>query len=89
MEKGISTKIDDELLRDIHICAAKKGVSIQQYVTDLIEKDLFPERFPEITENQPERLKGVLDVMNRALGDIAGILRGEQKQAASGMAMEL
>ena len=46
MAKGISIRVDEELLRDIHVRAAEKGLSTQQYVTKLIERDLFPERFP-------------------------------------------
>lgn len=33
MANSIAIKVDEELLRDIHIRAAEKGLSIQQYVT--------------------------------------------------------
>lgn len=58
MAKGIAIKIDEGLLRDIHVHAAEKGMSTQQYVTELIERDLFPERFPELTEDQTQGCGG-------------------------------
>lgn len=49
MAKGVSIKVSEELLRDIHAHAARKGVSTQQYMNTLIERELFPERFPQLT----------------------------------------
>ena len=77
MANSIAIKVDEELLRDIHIRAAEKGLSIQQYVTGLIERDLFPERFPQITESQMEQLKAAMEIW------------GNQEQNANGMSMEL
>ena len=67
MANGISIKIDDELLRNIHVRAAKKGVSVQRYMNSLIERDLFPERFPQLTEEQIQQLKTALELVNQAL----------------------
>lgn len=67
MASGISIKIDDELLRNIHVRAAQKGVSVQQYMNGLIERDLFPERFPQMTGEQMKQLKMALKLVNQAL----------------------
>ena len=61
MANGISIKIDDELLRNIHVRAAQKGVSVQRYMNGLIERDLFPERFPQLTGDQRQQLKTALE----------------------------
>ena len=68
MAKGISIRIDEELLRDIHVRAAQRGVSTQQYMNTLIERDLFPERFPQLTGEQVSHLKAALEMVDRALG---------------------
>ncbi|WP_300763746.1 hypothetical protein [uncultured Oscillibacter sp.] len=67
MANGISIKIDDELLRNIHVRAARKGVSVQRYMNSLIERDLFPERFSQLTEEQIQQLKTALELVNQAL----------------------
>ena len=88
MAHSIAIKVDEELLRDIHIRAAEKGLSIQQYVTGLIERDLFPERFPQITESQMEQLKAAMEMVDQALGDVTEILWGNQEQSMGGMSMK-
>ena len=87
MAKGISIKIDEELLRDIHVRAAEKGLSIQQYVTRLIERDLFPDRFPQLTDDQLNQLRSAMELVDQALGDVADILWGSSEQTAGGMTM--
>ena len=67
MANGISVKIDDKLLLDIHVRAAQKGVSVQRYMNGLIERDLFPERFPQLTGDQIQRLKTALELVNQVL----------------------
>lgn len=87
MAKAIAIKIDEDLLRDIHVRAAERSVSIQQYVTELIEKDLFPERFPQMTADQKVRLKAAMEAVDQALEDVADILWGSSEQTSSGMTM--
>ena len=89
MAKVIAIKIDEGLLRDIHAHAAEKGMSTQQYVTELIERDLFPERFPELTEDQKIRLKDAAEAVNRAAGEVADVLRDSLGQAPEDMVMSL
>ncbi len=52
MAKGVAIKVDEVLLQDVHVRAAERGLSIQQYVNSLIEKDLFPERRPRLNDRQ-------------------------------------
>lgn len=89
MAKGIAIRIDEDLLRDIHVRAAEKGMSTQQYVTELIERDLFPERFPELTEDQKARLRDAAEAVDRAAGEVADALRGGSEQTPEGMVMSL
>ncbi len=79
MAKGIAIKINDDLLRDIHVRAAERGLSTQQYITGLIERNLFPERFPQLTEEQMERLNTALEMIDQALGGVSGILQDHPK----------
>ncbi len=88
MANSIAIKVDEELLRDIHIRAAEKDLSVQGYVTQLIERDLFPERFPQITESQMEQLKAAMEMVDQALGDVTEILWGNQEQSMGGMSMK-
>ena len=85
MAKGVSIKVDEELLRDIHVRAAEKGVSTQQYVIELIERDLFPERFLQLTDDQLIQLRSAMELVDQALGDVAEILWGGSEQTAGGM----
>ena len=92
MVKGVSIRVDEELLRDIHVRTAEKGLSIQQYVTGLIERDLFPERFPQLTDDQLtddqlNQLRSAMELVDQALGDVADILWGSSEQTAGGMTM--
>ena len=87
MAKGIAITVDEGLLRNIHVRAAEKGLSTQQYVTGLIERDLFPERFPQLTDDQLKRLKDAMELVDQALGDVTDILWGGSGQTAGGMTM--
>ncbi len=89
MAKGVAIKIDEELLRDIHIRTAEQGISTQQYITELVEKDLFPERFPQLTDDQKSRIKEAVDVINQALDNVADILCVSLEHAPDSMTMAL
>lgn len=87
MAKAVAIKVNEDLLRSIHVRAAARGVSTQQYVTELIERDLFPERFPELTEDQKARIRDAAEAVNRAAGEVADILRGGSEQTSNRMTM--
>lgn len=42
-EKTITIRIDEELHKDIKVHIAKKGISLKDYLLELIEKDLYGE----------------------------------------------
>ena len=65
----------------------KERLNAQQCLSKVIAMDLFPERFPELTEDQIARLRDTLEVIEQALDDVADILQSEQKQTAGGMGM--
>lgn len=65
----------------------KERLNTQQCLNKVIAMDLFPERFPELTEDQIVRLRDTLDVIEQALDDVADILQSGQEQTAGGMGM--
>nr|WP_326186724.1 hypothetical protein [uncultured Oscillibacter sp.] len=67
MAKAIAIKIDESLFREIHVKAAQKGFSTQQYVTELIKKNLFPARFPKMSERQVEQIRQVAHTLKVSL----------------------
>ena len=83
MAHAIAIKVDEALLRDIHIHAAEKGLSTQQYITGLIERDLFPERFPTLNEVQTELLRSELEQIKKALEQVTALL----EEPENGMVM--
>lgn len=76
MAQMICIKVDAELFREIHIQAAEQGKSIQDYVTGLICRNLFPESFPQWTEGQTEELRAALEQAGGALQRVTDILEG-------------
>lgn len=89
MAKGIAVRINEDLLREVHVRAAARGMSTQQYVTELIERDMFPERFPELTDEQKTRLKDAAEAVNRAAGEVADVLQDSLGQTPEDMVMSL
>ena len=88
MAKAIAIKIDEELFRDIHIQAAKRRLSIEQYVTGLIKQDLFPERFVEhgavMTLEQKEQIKAAAQAASDRASQITDIMNEAQCQMDQG-----
>ena len=54
----LSLRIDDELLDRLRKHAARRGMSVQDYVTQLLVRDDFDERFSAAVE-KTERFYGV------------------------------
>lgn len=88
MAKSIAIKIDEALFRDIHVQAAKRRLSIEQYVTGLIKRDLFPERFTEhgvvLTPEQKEQIRAAAQVANAGARQIEEALAKVQGQLEQG-----
>ena len=77
--KTICIRADEELLKELHIRAAKSQRSLQDYVTDLIRKDLCPYQRISL---QPEQKAALHDLSKEALSvmeKIEDILRPEQQ----------
>lgn len=86
MAKGIAVKVDESLLREIHVKAAQKGLSTQQYITGLIAKDLFPEQSAGLSPEQAERIRQAALGMETDLSQIRETLE-EPPQQSHGHAM--
>lgn len=88
MAKSIAIKIDEALFRDIHVQAAKRRLSIEQYVTGLIKQDLFPERFTEhgvvLPPEQKEQIRAAAQVANAGARQIEEALAKVQGQLEQG-----
>ena len=88
MAKSIAIKIDEALFRDIHVQAAKRRLSIEQYVTGLIKRDLFPERFTEhgvvLTPEQKKQIRAAAQVANAGARQIEEALARVQGQLEQG-----
>lgn len=93
MAKAIAIKIDEELFRDIHIQAAKRRLSIEQYVTGLIRRDMFPERFADpntaLTPAQQAKIKDAAYAVNAGACQITETLAEAQGQTVQDHANEL
>lgn len=55
--KAIAIKVDDALIRQIHVRAAERGLSMQSYINSLIQHDLHPS-----TPISPEQTKVIRDI---------------------------
>ena len=75
MAKSIAIKIDSDLLRDIHIRAAECSISTQQYITGLMERDLYPERFPQLNEEQRGKIRDSMQEIEKAVEAITDVLQ--------------
>lgn len=88
MAKAIAIKIDEESFRDIHVQAAKRRLSIEQYVTGLIQRDLFPERFAGygavMTLEQKEQIKAAAQAASDRASQITDIMNEAQRQMDQG-----
>lgn len=85
MANAIAIKTDEDLFRELHVRAAKKGLSTQEYVTGLIKSDLFPkqtvEQIPELSKDQAEQLKAAVHAMEANLCQIMDVLNGVSEQS--------
>ena len=76
--RSIAIRIEDDLVREIHIRAAEKDLSIQDYVRGLMERDLRPA--PKLTDEQMERLKIAMTAVDEKMRDVAEILEEAKNQ---------
>lgn len=76
--RSIAIRIEDDLFREIHIRAAEKELSIQDYVRGLMERDLHPA--PKLNDEQMERLKIAMTTVDEKMRDVAEILEEARNQ---------
>ena len=62
MAKKLTVKVSGKLLKDIQARSAEFSMSVQEYVTELLERNLYPERFPQISEDQREKIWEAMEV---------------------------
>ena len=78
--KTICIHVDEERLKELHIRAAQSQKSLQDYVTDLIRKDLCPYQQSSLL---PEQKAALNDLSKEALSVVEKMedtLRPEQKE---------
>ena len=75
MEKELVIKTNEKLLTDLQTRSSEFSISVQEYVTDMIERDLYPECFPQVSEDQRAKIWEKMQSIWDALGDIHDILQ--------------
>ena len=85
MAKKLTVKVSGKLLKDIQARSAEFSMSVQEYVTELLERNLYPERFPQISEDQRENIWEAMEVIEEALEDMTDVLQEDYEQVENGM----
>lgn len=85
MAKKLTVKVSGKLLKDIQARSAEFSMSVQEYVTELLERNLYPERFPQISEDQREMIWEAMEVIEEALEDMTDVLQEDYEQVEDGM----
>ena len=75
--------VDEDLLRDIHIRAAQQGASMQEYITELMRRDLHPHA--KLTPEQRSELHALAEQTQEIMEQINTILNeGSQEELRQG-----
>ena len=85
MAKKLTVKVSGKLQKDIQARSAEFSMSVQEYVTELLERNLYPERFPQISEDQREKSWEAMEVIEEALEDMTDVLQEDYEQVEDGM----
>ncbi len=64
-------------------------MSTQQYISELIEQDLHPERFPRLSEAQLERIRDSVQELESTIEDITDVLKEAHVQVEGGMELTM
>ena len=83
--RSLTVKVSGKLLKDIQARSAEFSMSVQEYVTELLERNLYPERFPQISEDQREKIWEAMEVIEEALEDMTDVLQEDYEQVEDGM----
>lgn len=84
MAKELTIKVNKKLLEDVQTRSAEFSMSVQEYVTELLERNLYPERFPQISEDQRAKIWDAMQVIEEALEDMTDVLQEDYEQAKGG-----
>ena len=85
MAKKLTVKVSGKLLNDIQARSAEFSMSVQEFVTELVERNLYPERFPQISEDQRVKIWEAMEVIEEALEDMTDVLQEDYEQVEDGM----
>ena len=84
MAKELKIKVNKKLWEDVQTRSAEFSMSVQDYVTELLERNLYPERFPQISEDQREKIWEAMQVIEEALEDMTDVLQEDYEQVEGG-----
>lgn len=84
MAKELTIKVNKKLWEDVQTRSAEFSMSVQDYVTELLERNLYPERFPQISEDQREKIWEAMQVIEEALEDMTDDLQEDYEQVEGG-----
>lgn len=84
MAKELKIKVNKKLWEDVQTRSAEFSMSVQDYVTELLERNLYPERFPQISEDQREKIWETMQVIEEALEDMTDVLQEDYEQVEGG-----
>lgn len=76
--KTLCFSVEEELLQAIHIRAAQQGVSMQEYITELMRRDLYPRL--ELTSEQRSELHTLAEQALERTERIDAILHEEAQE---------
>ena len=82
-DKMICFHVREDLFRTLHIRAAQRGESVQEYVTGLMYRDLYPHE--ELTKEQRSELHALAEQTQELMEQINAILNdGSQEEPRQG-----
>ena len=76
--KTLCFPVDEELLQAIHIRAVQQDMSMQEYITELMRRDLYPR--PELTSEQRSELHTLAEQALERTEQISAILNEEMQE---------
>lgn len=87
MAKGVAIKVDEEIHRSVQIRVAQLGTSLQNYACMLIEKDLYPERFPVLTQEQEAQIRELTRELLEKVDQLEACMRNGTEPQMGGLTL--
>lgn len=78
--KTICFPVEEDVLLGLHVQAARSGCSMQEYVLNLIQKDLHPKNQPKLTSEQLRELHSLTEQMPESMEQMQFILQPEMPE---------